>query len=128
MAEQLGATAGDEVTVVSPYFDQGTLTPRAKKFYVSGTLSTGMYEYDSKYSLIEKAEAASFFRLPEKSATSFRIKTKDANQSYHLVAKLKQSLGFPYVARDWTELNKNLLYAIRLQKIVIFIVLAATLS
>lgn len=125
VAEQLGADIGSVVTAVSPYFDSGTLQPRQKKFRVSGILSTGMYEYDSKYSLVTMAEALRFFDLPYKTASAFRIKTKDASKSEKLVKDLNRGLGFPYVARDWTELNHNLLYAIKLQKVVIFIVLVS---
>lgn len=125
VAEQLGAEIGDEVTVVSPYFDQGTLQPRSRRFTVSGILSTGMYEYDSKYSLIDLNEAISLFQLPKGSVSALRLKTKDPASSHKIIPRLKAFLGFPYLARDWSELNQNLLYAIKLQKIVIFIVLAS---
>jgi lipoprotein-releasing system permease protein len=125
VAEELGVEIGTEVSVVSPYFDQGTLEPRARRFLVSGILSTGMYEYDSKYSLIDVKEAVDFFQLPTKSASALRIKTKDPALSARMVPKVKAFLGFPYNVRDWSELNQNLLYAIKLQKAVIFIVLTA---
>ena len=125
IGEQIGAEIGDQVNVISPYFDNGTLQPRARLFKVSGILSTGMYEYDSKYTLIDQGEAIDFFQLPAKSASALRIKTKDPAKSHILANRLKVFLGFPYMARDWSELNQNLLYAIKLQKMVIFIVLAS---
>lgn len=125
VADKLSAKIGDTISVISPFFDKGTLQPRSKRFQVSGLLHTGMYEYDSKYSMITMEEASQFFRLPEGSASAFKIKTKDPEKSYLISKKLKKELGYPYVARDWTELNKNLLYAIKLQKAVIFLVLTA---
>lgn len=125
LAEQLGASIGDEVSVISPFFDKESLQPHAKKFVIDGIISTGMYEYDSKYSMVAESEALDFFRLPAASASALRIKTKDADESYKVAKLLKDELGYPYVARDWTELNRNLLYAIRLQKAVIFIILTA---
>ena len=125
LAEQLGAKIGDFVNVISPFFDKENLQPRARKFQVEGLLSTGMYEYDSKYSLVATEEALDFFKLPAASASALKIKTKNPDKSYELAQKLKKELGYPYMARDWTELNRNLLYAIRLQKAVIFVILTA---
>ncbi len=125
LAENLGAKIGDDVTVISPFFEKDNLQPRARKFRVGGILSTGMYDYDSKYSMIHADEARDFFRLARHSASAVKIKTVEANTSKAVVEKLQKELGYPYRARDWTELNRNLLYAVKLQKAVIFIILTA---
>lgn len=125
LAESLGAKMGDEINVISPFFEKENLQPRARKFRVGGILSTGMYEYDSKYSMIHADEARDFFRLSSDSASAMKIKTSDASSSKQVVEKLSKDLGYPYRARDWTELNRNLLYAVKLQKAVIFIILTA---
>lgn len=125
LAEKLSAKMGDEIAIISPYFEKNSLQPRAKKFQVGGILTSGMYEYDSKYSLINIEDAQAFFHLPSGSASAIKIKTSDASSSYLTAQKIKKNLGYPYVAKDWTELNKNLLYAIKLQKAVIFIVLTS---
>jgi lipoprotein-releasing system permease protein len=125
LAESLGAGLGDEVTVISPFFDKESLQPRSRKFKVGGLVSTGMYEYDSKYSLLNADEARDFFRIPASAVSAIKIKTKDASHSAELAAKLQKELGYPYRARDWTELNRNLLYAVKLQKAVIFVILTA---
>ena len=125
LSEELAVKMGDIVSVISPYFDKGDMQPRVKPFKVSGIISTGLYEYDSKYSLINKEEARSFFKLPNFSSTALRILTVDSDTSDILVKKMKKKFRFPYVIRDWTELNYNLLYAVRLQKVVIFIILAS---
>jgi lipoprotein-releasing system permease protein len=125
LAESLGAKIGDELNVISPFFEKENLQPRARKFKVSGILSTGMYEYDSKYSMIHAEEARDFFRLPPLTASAMKIKTSEASRSKAVVDKLQKDLGYPYRARDWTELNRNLLYAVKLQKTVIFIILTA---
>lgn len=125
LAESLGAKMGDEINVISPFFEKENLQPRARKFKVGGILSTGMYEYDSKYSMIHADEARDFFRLSSDAASAVKIKTMDAGSSKEVVEKLSKELGYPYRARDWTELNRNLLYAVKLQKAVIFIILTA---
>lgn len=125
IAEKIGADIGDMVTVISPFFDEGGLQPRSLRFRVSGITTTGMYEYDSKYSYVNASEARTFFKIPENAASAFKIKTKEANNSLVTARLLERELGQPYEARDWSELNRNLFYAIKLQKAVIFIVLTA---
>ena len=125
LAETLGAKVGDEIRVISPFFEADAMAPKTKKFRLASVMATGMYEYDSKYSLITAYEASDFFSLPSAGASALKIKTPDASTSWKVAEKLKNQLGYPYVARDWTELNHNLLYAIRLQKAVIFVILTA---
>lgn len=125
LAETLGAKLGDTITVISPFFEKESLQPRSRRFKLAGILSTGMYEYDSKYSMVHADEARDFFHLAPGVASAFKIKTTDANTSKQVATKLEQELGFPFRARDWTELNRNLLYAVKLQKAVIFVVLTA---
>jgi lipoprotein-releasing system permease protein len=36
---------------------------------------------------------------------------------------LRQDLGFPYWTRDWTEMNRNLFAALRVEKITMFVIL-----
>ncbi len=125
VAESLGAKLGDTINVISPFFDKESLQPRSRKFTVGGIISTGMYEYDSKYSHMQADEARDFFRIPTSAISAIKIKTTDPEHSNLLAAKFQKELGYPYRARDWTELNRNLLYAVKLQKAVIFIVLTA---
>ncbi len=125
LAEGLAAKVGDEITVISPFFEKEAMQPRARKFQIAGILRTGMYEYDSKYSMVDAVEARDFFQLPLHAASALKIKTKEANTSKATTDKLQNELGYPYRVRDWTELNRNLLYAVKLQKAVIFIILTA---
>mgnify|MGYP003337544663 CR=1 FL=1 len=125
LAEALDAKTEDEVNVISPFFDQESLQPRSRKFRVGGIIATGMYEYDSKYSLLNADEARDFFHIPSSAVSAIKIKTNDPDHSQELAAKIQKELGYPYRARDWTELNRNLLYAVKLQKAVIFVILTA---
>lgn len=125
LAEKLAAQVGDEVSVISPFFEQGTMQPRVRRFVLAGLLATGMYEYDSKYALVTVEEAVDFFRLPLAGASALRLRTADPTKSSLLAKRIRAELGSGYILRDWTELNRNLLYAIKLQKVVIFIVLTS---
>lgn len=125
LAESLNAKKGDTIAVISPFFEKESLQPRSRKFRVSGIVNTGMYEYDSKHSMIHIDEARDFFRLPVGAFSALRVKTRSAPHSRKLTLRLQEELGITYRVRDWTDLNKNFLYAVQLQKTVIFIILTA---
>src|SRR5574337_1044248 len=38
-------------------------------------------------------------------------------------AEIQRRLGFPYVARDWMQLHRNLFAALKLEKLAMFIIL-----
>ena len=96
LAEALGAKNGDELNVISPFFDKESLQPRARKFRVGGIVSTGMYEYDSKYSLMNADEARDFFRISASAVSAIKIKTSDPERSIELAQRLQKELGYPY--------------------------------
>jgi len=41
-----------------------------------------------------------------------------------VASRIRKSLSYPYVARTWIEMNKSLFSALRLEKIMMFLVLA----
>lgn len=125
LAEALSAKIGDDVSVISPFFDKGNMQPRSRRFRLEGILSTGMYEYDSKYAMVHIDEARDFFQLGPHTVSAFKIKTTNPAMSKEMAKAFERELGYPFRARDWTELNRNLLYAVKLQKAVIFVVLTA---
>src|SRR5690606_36954355 len=51
------------------------------------------------------------------------VRVRDADDTERMVAKLQQALGSEYRIVDWRELNKSLFAALKLEKIVMFLVL-----
>ena len=134
LAERLGVTAGDSVRVILPFTgtdDEGGYgSPRVQDFKVSGTVHLGMYDYDSKYSYAPLGAVQKLVLGEEEGKskdwiTSFRLKLKPGKNAQAVSAELSQHFGFPYRIKDWSQLNKNLLYAIELEKTVIAVLLTA---
>jgi lipoprotein-releasing system permease protein len=132
LAERLGVKVGDAIRVIIPFSsmeedeDHGFGAPRVQDFKLVGIVHLGMYDYDSKYAY---APLASVQRLvygeDQDFITSFRIKLKKPSTAQAVGAELSQHFGFPYRIRDWSQLNRNLLYAIKLEKAVIAVLLTA---
>ncbi|UCC66718.1 MAG: ABC transporter permease, partial [Deltaproteobacteria bacterium] len=112
LAKNLGAFLDDPVTVISPLGDVGPLgmTPRVKKFQVTGIFESGMFDYDSTLAYISLASAQRFLRLGDV-ATAIEIKVKDIYEARAIAERVERELGFPYRTRDWMEMNRNLFSA-----------------
>ncbi|MGK5088679.1 FtsX-like permease family protein [Bdellovibrionota bacterium FG-2] len=126
LADRIGAKEGAEIRVLVPSAGaQGGSTevaPKSVKAKVVGLVKMGMYEYDSKFMFLTLAGAQVTLSVPGQ-VTSFKLKLPPETDAPALAEKLSDSFGYPFRAKDWAQLNKNLLYAIKLQKIVIAIIL-----
>ena len=124
LAHRLGVQQSDVVSMVSPAsrVTPMGLIPKIKLFQVVGLFESGMYEYDSNLAFISIHSAQKFFSMKGK-VSGIEIQVEDIERADQVAAEIQDSLGFPYYARDWMRMNKNLFSALRLEKIVMFIIL-----
>jgi lipoprotein-releasing system permease protein len=124
LAANLGLSIGDEIDLISPVGEAGPLgvLPKMKKFRLVGLFDAGMYEYDSSLAFIHIGEARSFFQLDD-SVTGLEVRVFDIYKAQEVAEQIEESLGTPYYARDWMQMNKNLFSALKLEKVVMFIIL-----
>lgn len=126
LAAALRVVVGDRVNIVSPLGTElgpSGPVPKNRAFRVAGVFYSGMYEYDSKFVYISLEEAQKFFDV--KGATGIELKVADIDDARSISAQVVRQLGgYPYRARDWGEMNKNLFSALRLEKLVMGIILS----
>jgi lipoprotein-releasing system permease protein len=125
LAKNLNAFPGDEITVVSP---TGSLTPagmmpKYRRFEVVAIFDSGMFEYDTSLAFISLPTAQRFFNLGD-AVTGLQVKVDDVDRAPQVAQALRRELGFPYWTRDWTEMNRNLFAALRVEKVTMFVILA----
>ena len=123
LARTLGVIPGESVTVISP---QGALTavgmvPKMRRFAVAGTFEVGMYEYDSSLAYVSLGAAQEFAGLGDR-VTGIEVKLRDPFEAKAVARAIVQRLGFPYLLRDWMEMNRNLFNALQLEKLALFII------
>lgn len=123
LARTLGVIPGESVTVISP---QGALTavgmvPKMRRFAVAGTFEVGMYEYDSSLAYVSLEAAQEFAGLGDR-VTGIEVKLRDPFEAKAVARAIVQRLGFPYLLRDWMEMNRNLFNALQLEKLALFII------
>jgi lipoprotein-releasing system permease protein len=125
MAETLGAKVGDGVQVISP---QGELTPlgmmpRYQKFQVVGIFKSGFYLYDSSYAFVRLTDAQRLFSEPDViSVISFKV--DDLNHADRVGKAIEEAAGKGFQTTNWMEQNRELFRALKLERIVTFIVLS----
>jgi lipoprotein-releasing system permease protein len=129
LAKQLGATVGSAITVILPVGTPSALgmVPRIKRFAVVGLFDSGMAEFDSSLIYMTLADAQALVGL-KGSVTGIEVRTDHIEDAHLVAARLRQSgIGFPYEARDWMQMNRNVFVALRLEKLVYFLVLSLML-
>jgi lipoprotein-releasing system permease protein len=124
LAKHLHLSVGDKVNVISP---MGNITPlgmmpKMKPFRVAGIFNTGMFEYDSTLAYVSLGQAQSFFDL-EDTVTGVQLKVQDVYHTGELARSINRTLGPDYYARDWMQMNRNILFALKTEKVVMFIIL-----
>ncbi len=124
LAKHLGVSLNDSIQVISPL---GTITPmgmmpKMKRFRVVGIFYSGMYEYDNTMAYLSIEAAQKFFGMGTQ-VTGIEIKTNDIYKVKEIGKEIRKKLGFPFWTKDWMEMNRNLFSALKLERIMMFIIL-----
>jgi len=125
LAHSLGVNVGDYLTIISAV---GRLTPMGQApktglFEVVGLIESGMYEYDRTLAYVDIPVAQKFLGLGD-SVTGIEANVHDIYRADKIAETLKQSLGPPFYVSDWIRMNSNFFSALKLEKAVMFVILA----
>jgi lipoprotein-releasing system permease protein len=124
LALRLQAFRGDAINVVSPVgpVTGMTMTPKIRTFTVVGIFESGMFEYDSSLAYIALGEAQKFFNMGE-TVSGLEVKVDEIFLADAIAHDIEAAIGFPYWARDWMQVNRNLFSALKLEKTMMFLLL-----
>ncbi len=127
LSMRLSAFLGDSVNVVSPVGPTSAIgavamVPKIRTFTVVGVFESGMYEYDSSLAYIALGEAQKFFNMGN-TVSGIEVKVDEIFMTNEIARAIEQALGLTYWARDWMQLNRNLFSALKLEKIMMFLLL-----
>jgi len=125
LARNLGLGMGDVVYLIS---SRGMISPMGylpamKRFQVAGLVESGMYEYDGSLAYVHLSDAQKILHMKD-SVTGIEVRVNDIYKARQIADKIVADVGFPYWARDWMQMNHNLFSALKLEKTVMFIILA----
>ena len=126
LAATLNVSVGDQLTMALPF--EATMTPlgmlpRSRRLFVRGIFDSGMYEYNTTLVYMELGELQRLLNMG-RSVSGLEVRIDDVDNAGAFASRLTQLLGYNYRATDWITRNRNLFTALRLEKVVTFIVLA----
>ena len=127
MAKSLNVMVGDRVNVISPILEVLTPfgpAPRILGFEVAGIFATKMYEYDARFAYTTLDAARHFFMREPDFVTGIHVKLHDPNSVGAVHRMVKEELGEKFESKGWMERNQTLFSALKLERVVAFVVLA----
>lgn len=129
LADRIGAVVDSEIRLIFPFTGEGdekqaveSNSARVVNAQVVGIVKMGLYEYDSKFVFGTLRGVQEASKQPDK-VTAFKIKLTPGTDVRRASDRLNDGFGYPFRAKDWAQLNKNLFYAIQLEKVVIAVIL-----
>ncbi|GHT50398.1 ABC transporter permease [Endomicrobiia bacterium] len=120
IAKCIHASVGDEVVLMFP--ENFSSMPKMYLFNVSAVMQSGSPGFSSFSGLIDLHEGQRLFSIPN-AVTGLDIHTKNFDRASATASQLQSVLSYPYVARAWTDMYKNFLSALKLEKIMMFLIL-----
>lgn len=124
LAKNLNVSVGQNIQLILP---TGTITPvgmmpKIRGFKVTGTISSGVYDYDASLAFIGLKDAQKLLGIGDM-VQGIELKVSDIYSSNLIVNKITDTLPNEFWATDWQKMSRNLFAALKLEKLGLFIVL-----
>lgn len=123
LAERMAVFPGDTMVVLSlenlnaDMF--GGFSPTLRQFEVTGTFTTGMYEYDLSNIYTTLTAAQDLLGMDVTTASGIGVRTADPGRATEIGTAMEERLGYPYQVQSWIERNQALFSALQLEKIAL---------
>jgi lipoprotein-releasing system permease protein len=124
VAEEMNLKLGDYVTAISP---EGRLspfgvTPRLRRFRITGIFHSGLYEYDSSWAYVSLSAVQQLMAAGDE-AMLIQMKVSDLHRVKEIARRVLDVVGEGYKTTDWEDLNADLFKTLRNQRFIVGIVL-----
>lgn len=128
LAERMQIFKGDTLVLISlenirrdPF---GNMSPAIRQFEVTGTFTTGMYEYDigNMYAPLEAAQDLLGMRETDQ-VSGIGARVVDPWMAQEVASELRSTLGFPFYVESWITTNRSLFSALKLEKLAMGLIL-----
>jgi len=100
--------------------------PTYHRFYVCGIFETGFYDVDEGWAYTSLAAAQKALQLPDV-VNSIEVDVDNVDRAPQIAKELDKLVMPRYTATPWTEQNKSIFSALRLERIVTMIVIGLIL-
>jgi lipoprotein-releasing system permease protein len=120
----LGLDIGDSITVMSSVGVETIIgnLPKQKTFIVSSIFESGLIDFDNNVSFINLETLEDFFSLDEKNR-NLEIYLNNPQNIEHQKTIVQKNFSNEFVY-DWSDMNKSLFSALKVERNVMFIILS----
>ncbi|MBI3179931.1 MAG: ABC transporter permease, partial [Deltaproteobacteria bacterium] len=130
IANALNVSVGERIRVISPLLETttpfGVALPKSQDFRVAGIFLSKMYELDSRYAYVPLTSARRFLELGAHDVSGLQVRVDDPDRSDTVGALAASVLSRgerKFAAVDWKAKNRTLFAALKLERVVAFVVL-----
>ncbi len=120
LARQIGARPGDLIRLTALGLGDGRARFTFRSLRMARTFETGFSEFDRAWASVAPDTLAG---LPGARAVSFEVALADARRAPEVAEMIRARLGPDALVADWTQLNRELFAALRLQQRALFLLL-----
>jgi lipoprotein-releasing system permease protein len=116
---------GDEIRLILPIsdsLDASKFSRRMQSFEVAGILDLGKYEWNERLVMTDLKPLQALAAVGS-GFTGLMLKYKEANLAQEQTQRVRDLLGTSYSVTNWYELNENLFEAVKLERVIIFLVI-----
>lgn len=122
LAFTMALDIGDDVVLISPSSIAGGL-PKMKRFKVTGLVKTGYYEFDNTMVYTTIPQASEFLGL-NGAVTGISVKLNRLEDVEKAAPLIENVTGVNFAVRTFAQLNGTLYAALKLEKVMMFIILS----
>ncbi len=123
IAERLGLTAGDSLTLLVPTVDvDGTPAPKLREFTVAGVFEVGLQDHDATL-VFAHLDDVRVLAPPGSGGEGLRVRVREVLKAPEVAARLRALLPRELEISDWTRDNANYFRAIRIEKTMMSLIL-----
>lgn len=120
LARNLGLTLGQDLIVMTSGGEG--MIPRMSRFKVTAFFNSGMYEYDANLAFVSLDAGRKVLNLGG-AVTGIGVSLNDEDDADKIERRIQAMAGGAYWIRSWQQMNHNLFAALKLEKIMMFIIL-----
>ncbi|MGD8377486.1 MAG: FtsX-like permease family protein, partial [Acidobacteriota bacterium] len=128
LGSELGRTlhvkVGDRVRLIIPRarLSPFTVRPRSVSYVVAGFADSGFYDFDTTRLYMHLDEAQRLFSMGD-TVTAVQVRLDDLDHTARVRSELESRLGGAFYVNDLMEQNRAFFSALRLEKMVAFLVI-----
>lgn len=120
LAQDIGMTLNSNVDVVTDEMTPFGPKPRNRRFRVCGIFESGVYEIDATWAYTSLEAAQKALSLTDV-INQMEVNVDDLNRAPEIAQEVEKAAGKKYTTTTWQERNKQLLGALKMERIVTII-------